>query len=153
MTEVERITLTSSLTILGGVIVFVVGQLILKLVIDPVLELRKAISEVGYNLLFYAPEIQTPISRTPVTSEKAREALRKSSSDLYVRCEAIRYRFVYRMPFLRLPNREKVLDAAKRLRGLSNYVHETGEKANGHIDHVVCILKCIERDLQLPPVD
>jgi CHAD domain-containing protein len=153
MSDLEKILVTSMLTILGGVVVFVVGQLLSKFVIEPVHELRKAIGEVRYNLLFFAPDILTPIGRTRESCDKVRDALRKNSSDLYIRSEAIRFyplaSWVFRGS---VPRREKVADAAKWLRGLSTYMHETGEKANSHIEDVGGIIKRIERDLGLPSV-
>jgi hypothetical protein len=153
MSDLETILVTSMLTIFGGVVVFVVGQLLSKFVIEPVHELRKAIGEVRYNLLFFAPDILTPIGRTRESCDKVRDALRKNSSDLYIRSEAIRFyplaSWVFRGS---VPRREKVADAAKWLRGLSTYMHETGEKANSHIDDVGGIIKRIERDLGLPSV-
>ena len=149
MSDLEKILLTSALTVLGGVFVFVVGQLVLKFFIEPAHELRKAIAAVRHSFLFFAPDILTPIGRTPESSTKARDALLKGSADLYIWCEAIRcYLPISRL--LRLPAKDKVLDAAKWLRGLSTYLHETGDKAEGHIEQVTGTVKRIERDLGLP---
>src|SRR3972149_11809067 len=118
MSDLDKILVTSMLTILGGVVVFVVGQLLSKFVIEPVHELRKAIGEVRYNLLFFAPDILTPIGRTRENCDKVRDALRKNSSDLYIRSEAIRFYPLASWIFLgSVPPHEKVADAAKWLRG------------------------------------
>jgi len=149
MSDLEKILFTSALTVLGGVFVFGVGQLLLKFFMEPAHELRKAIAAVRHSLLFFAPDILTPVGRSPESSTKARDALLKNSADLYIWCEAIRcYWPISRL--LGLPAKDKVLDAAKWLRGLSTYMHETGEKANGHIEQVSGTVKRIERDLGLP---
>ncbi len=49
-----------------------------------------------------------------------------------------------------VPSSEKVADAAKWLRGLTTYLHETGEKANLDLDDINGCIKRIERDLGLP---
>lgn len=43
MDDLTKILLTSSLTVLGGVLVFVTGQLIVKFLIEPIHELKKII--------------------------------------------------------------------------------------------------------------
>lgn len=153
MTDLEKILVTSMLTIFGGVLVFAVGQLISKFVIEPIHELRKAIGEVRYNLLFFAPDILTPIGRTKERCDQVQDALRKNSSDLYIRSEAIPfYPLASWVSRGSVPRRENVADAAKWLRGLSTYMHETGEKANSHIDDIRRIIIRIERNLGLPPL-
>ena len=148
MSDLEKILFTAMLTVLGGVFVFVVGQLLLKFFIEPVHELRRAIAAVRYSFLFFAPDILTPVGRTIESSTKARDALLKNSADLYICCEAIRcYKLISRP--LGLPEKGKVLDAAKWLRGLSTYMHETGDAANGNIDQVRGTVEHIEQCLSL----
>jgi hypothetical protein len=90
MSDIEKILFTSALTVLVGVVVFVVSQLVLKFLIEPAHELRKAIAAVRHSFLFYAPHILTPIGRTTESATDARNALLKNSADLYIWCEAIR---------------------------------------------------------------
>jgi hypothetical protein len=40
--------------ILAGVIIYVAGQIIVKIVIDPVQELRRVIAEIAYKLIHYS---------------------------------------------------------------------------------------------------
>ncbi|HYS83735.1 MAG TPA: hypothetical protein VEN78_01865 [Bradyrhizobium sp.] len=77
MSDLERILLTSVFTILGGVLVFVIGQLLSKFLIEPIHELRKVIGEVRFNLAFHAPVILTPIARNTERSDKACDTLMK----------------------------------------------------------------------------
>lgn len=54
MTELEKIFLTSGLTIIGGVIVFVVGQIVNEFLIKPLLNYKKIIAEIDEELIFYS---------------------------------------------------------------------------------------------------
>ena len=148
MSDLERIFVTAAVTVLVGVSVFAFGQVLLKFLIEPVHELRKAIAAVRFSLLFFAPDILTPIGRTPESSTTARNALLKNSADLYICCEAIRGYSAISFIF-RLPEKSKALSAAKWLRGLSTYMHETGERAEGHIDEIRKTVKRIETELGL----
>jgi len=58
MSELEKITWTAAFTIFGGVLVYVIGQLLSKFLIDPTHELKKVIGQVRFNLAFHAPTIQ-----------------------------------------------------------------------------------------------
>ncbi len=53
MTEVGRILLTTAATVLGGVAVFVFGQLVSRFFIEPVYEQRKTIGAIADTLLFF----------------------------------------------------------------------------------------------------
>jgi hypothetical protein len=126
MTELEKILLSSAVTIAGAVLVYVIGQLLSKIFIEPIHELRKVIGEVRFNLAFHAPTIHTPIGRDERRSEEARSALMKSSCDLLAKAHAIpRYDALSRLSSGFLPSRGAIEDAAVRLRGLSTYMHET----------------------------
>lgn len=54
MTKFVEIVLTSALTILGGVVVLVGGQIAIKFFLEPVHEFRKFIGEIHDALIFYA---------------------------------------------------------------------------------------------------
>jgi hypothetical protein len=54
MSETLKIVLTSSFTILGGIIVFVVGQVVTKFIIEPLYEQSKLIGEIANSLIYYA---------------------------------------------------------------------------------------------------
>lgn len=53
MSELEKIFFTSALTIFGGVLVYVIGQVTSKFLIDPIHEQKKLIGEIGDSLIFY----------------------------------------------------------------------------------------------------
>jgi hypothetical protein len=51
---------TVFLTIFTGTTIFVLGQIILKLFIEPIIQLRRTIGEVAYSLGYYANVITNP---------------------------------------------------------------------------------------------
>lgn len=149
MTDIEKIVWGT----FGGITVFVVGQLLAKFFIEPLHELRKAVGEVRFNLAFHAPTIHTPIGRSKEASDKAREALMKSSCDLIANLHAIpAYSLTRLLAFGVLPYRKAIEDAAVQLRGLSTYVHETGEKANSSLEVIQKRVERIENLLGLKPL-
>lgn len=149
MTDIERIVWGA----LGAIAVYVIGQLLSKFFIEPLHELRKTVGEVRFTLAFHAPTIHTPIGRTMEKSNAAQEALMKSSCDLVAKLHAIPlYELTRLLAFCALPSRKSVEQAAVQLRGLSTYVHETGEKANAPIEIVNKRVTAIMRLLHLKPL-
>jgi len=58
--QIQIILYTSSLTILGGIIVFVVSQFLDKLMIEPLNQFEKSRGEINYHLLFFANQYLNP---------------------------------------------------------------------------------------------
>lgn len=153
MSDLEKILVTSALTILGGVVVFVIGQLIAKLFIEPMQALKVVINDTRVALAFHAAIINTPISRTPETSDQASQALRKCSAELFAKASSIpSYDNIARMSCGYLPRQTKLNDAVRELRGLSTYVFEEGNKAMEQLEIIRKITERIERDLGLKPL-
>ena len=151
MSDLEKILWTSASTIFGGVILFVIGQLLSKFLIEPIQELKKAIGEVRFNLAYYAPIIHTPISRDKERSDKAYDAIMRNSCDLLTKADAIPfYRLIPNRFFLPIMNIDR---AAVDLRALTTYLHETGEKAASHIEVINSRVKSIEQKLRLRPLE
>lgn len=150
MGDLDKIILTSAFTIVGGVVVYVAGQLLSKFLIEPMHELKKTIGDVRFNLAFHAPTIHTPIGRTPERSEMAHDALLRNSCELLTYVDAIPfYRALSVISFGFLPSKQQVREAAIQLRGLSTYVHETGDKAESHLEVIGSRVKKIESCLNL----
>ena len=151
MSDLEKILWTSASTIFGGVILFVIGQLLSKFLIEPIQELKKAIGEVRFNLAYHRTIIHTPISRDKEGSDKAYDAIMRNSCDLLTKADAIPfYRFLPCQFVLPIKNIDR---AAIDLRALTTYLHETGEKASSHIEEINQRVKSIERQLQLQPLE
>jgi len=137
----------------GGVLVYVVGQLLSKLFIEPARELRITIAEVRFTLAFHASTIHTPISRNEQKSQQARDALLKSSCDLLTKVAAIPfYDFVSWVSLRFLPPRRSIVEAATQLRGLSTYISESDSKANDALEAIEKRVTRIEKALGLEPL-
>jgi len=138
----------------GAVAVYVAGQLLSRFFIDRLYELRKTIGEVRFNLSFHAPTINTPIGRSKETSDAAKDALRKNSSDLIAKLDSVPlYAAVRILSFGTFPSRKDIEAAAVQLRGLSTYVHEDGPKANEHLDVISKRIAKIKQLLRLRPLE
>ena len=124
MDDFNKILLTSSLTVIGAILVFFASQILGKLVIEPVQDLKKTLGEIRYALVFHAQAIMTPVGDRE-GEDKASEVLRKLARNLrskvgavpfYGRWAAISRGF--------LPTQAKAFEASKHIIGLSNSVHQ-----------------------------
>lgn len=117
---------TVFLTIISGVLTYVLGQVVLKLVIEPVQEMKKLIGQIAHSLTAHAHIIQNP----GVPSEEVMSAtslqLRQLSGQLEAQLYLVPMYSVTAFVF-RLPARAKVLSATRSLMGLSNSVYRSTE--------------------------
>lgn len=117
---------TVFLTVLSGVITYVLGQLVLKLVIEPVHEMRKTIGMISHALIEHAAVIHNPGVPTEEAMDETSQELRKLSSQLQAHTYLVpRYDFTARI--FRLPSRKSVLDASGAMIGLSNSIFRARE--------------------------
>ena len=145
MTELDKIILTSCLTILGGLLIYVVGQLVSQLFIDPITSLRKAVGEVADTVIFYANIYANPGVVPKETADEAAEALRQKAALLRVRAHAIPWYWLPRLIRL-VPSHKEIHEASRSLIGLSNGVH------NGDPSHNIKLQQKIRGELSLPEV-
>jgi hypothetical protein len=121
--------MTIALTILSGLALLVVGQIIIRSFIDPVYELRKLRGEIADALIFYANLYMNPghEHKTPEI-DAAINALWSLGSRLEARSHAIPF---YRLfALLRaIPPRDSIERARSNLIGLSNSIYR------GNLDH------------------
>lgn len=134
MTELEKIFLTSGLTILGGVIVYVMGQFTSKFLLEPIYEQKKAIGKVINFLIFYAniyssPRKIDPGDAVPKITEEAAVELRKVATELMARSVVIPFYRIFEILHL-IISKEDIVDAHRSLIGLSNSVISGNSKEN-----------------------
>ncbi len=136
--------LTSVLTIFGGVLIFVTGQIFLKFFIEPVHQLRAYIGRITDSLIFYANVYGNPGSLSIEEAKKASDDLRKLASELMSKTAVIPcYGF---WSFLRVvPRFSDIRDTHRNLIGLSNGVFNTGNSG----DNAKCVEE-IKAALSLP---
>jgi hypothetical protein len=106
-------------TVVTGLVIFVLGQILLKLFIEPMQEMRKTIGLVAHALKGRAAVIHNPtVSNTDELKEVSRD-LRDFSAKLYSHLYAVPFYRVASRLFL-LPTKKCVLTAVRELGGLSN---------------------------------
>lgn len=121
--------LTSALTILGGVLVFSLSQIVLKFLVEPVYEQAKTIGEILFGLVYYADHYANPnTGRTEAMTETS-DTFRRYASRLEGTTYAVRW---YRLfESIRLaPNRERVNEAVSYLIRISNSIHTGNGREN-----------------------
>ncbi|HOI50894.1 MAG TPA: hypothetical protein PLN02_00825 [Azonexus sp.] len=122
---------TVFLTVLSGVITFVIGQLVLKLVIDPVQELKKTIAQISHSMIERANVIANPgVPSDDVMSETSKH-FRQLSSQLHAHLYLIPL-FNVTAKIFRLPTKEKILAASSSLIGLSNSIFRASATEHIH---------------------
>lgn len=112
------------LTVLSGVITFVVGQLVVKLILDPVHDLKKTISQISHTLVDRANVIANPDVSTKEEKDETSLFLRKLSANLHAHLYLVPA-YVTICRIFRLPSKEKLLSASTNLIGLSNGIYST----------------------------
>lgn len=113
-------------TVIAGVLTFVVGQLVLKLLIEPVHEMKKTIADIAHTLIERANVIANPGVPAKEVMEEASQELRKLSSRLESHLYLIPIYECTSLLFF-LPRHSKVLAARTDLIGLSNGVFRASE--------------------------
>ena len=118
---------TVFLTVLAGVLTYVIGQLVVKLVIDPVQETRKTIGLISHALMEHAGLIHNPGIGKEEAMDAASKELRKLSSQLQSHLYLVPLYRVTAWVF-RLPSRENLLAASRHLIGLANSIHRASDR-------------------------
>jgi hypothetical protein len=113
--------MTVFLTVFSGVITFVLGQLVIKLLVDPVHDFRKTVADIALALIEYANVYANPGVAGSEVEKKVSEELRRLSSRLNAQMYLIPC-YPITAKIFGLPSRGKVVDAASNLIGLSNGV-------------------------------
>lgn len=148
MDDFTKILLTASATTLGAVLVFVTSQLLGKLVIEPIQDLKKLLGEIRYALVFHAQAILTPVGNI-AAEEEAAKVLRKLACDLRSKVGSIPY-YEHWAKCSRgfLPIQGDALEASKLLIGLSNSVHQNSRSGKNAVR-----VSSIEQLLGFKPID
>lgn len=122
----KDVILTSFLTIIGGVLIFVLGQILLNLFIEPIQELRYHIGKIAGSLVFYANVYGNPGVTAEQEQRNASDELRKLASELIARTAVVPlYRFACLISHL--PSLSDIRKVHDNLIALSNNVFYTQE--------------------------
>lgn len=124
MSQVFAIVLTSSFTLIGGVVLLVVGDVLKRFVIEPIYRFALIRGKIANDLVVYADVIANPGMDTSDRLGKAQKVLRRDSAQLYARASAIPWYRVWRGLRL-LPKQKDIELACSLLIELSNSVHRS----------------------------
>jgi hypothetical protein len=114
--------MTVFFTILAGVVTFVLGQLALRLLAEPVQELKRTIADIAVTIIKYANVYSNPgVTGEERENEAARE-IRALASRLNAQMYLVPgYSKIHR--FFGLPSKQDISQAMRHLIGISNAVH------------------------------
>ncbi|HHH3033245.1 hypothetical protein [Serratia sp. G204Y] len=111
--------MTVLLTVFSGVMVYVIGQIIMKMLIEPVSEQRKVISKITYDLRFYANKLSNPKGTDDDEMVEVCKIMRQHSSQLHAATNLIPAYGSWCYVF-GLPKPDKIKDATGNLIRLSH---------------------------------
>jgi hypothetical protein len=121
VTEIEKIVLTSALTVVGGLLIFVLQRFLL----EPLNDQSKILGRITYAMFYYGREYGFPINpqTAPEESQKrywdVADHIRGLAASLAETSQGIRFRWVW--VCLRLtPRRKRVNEAIGLLTRMSN---------------------------------
>jgi hypothetical protein len=150
MSEVTKIVLTASATILGGMLLYCATTLFQRLVLEPVFAVRKALGEVSFTLQYHAWvfHMSCPAGTDErfqkifaERCEKVFDELRAQTARLRVEANTVlAYGLFVRLGWI--PPYKSVLDASGCLIGLSNSLgREKWDQITEYLKTVETLLK------------
>ena len=127
-----KVFLTSGVTIISGVLIFIIGQVLLKLIIEPIHELNQVRGDIADSLIYYANiYMNLPLAFTDLSEAKKRDeaqkTFREESSRLCSKAHFISKFKIWELLGI-VPKLQNMMDAAEELIRLSNSIH--GGEAN-----------------------
>lgn len=144
MVDIFKIILTSCLTILGGVVIYALGQIISKFIIEPIHEQKRIISEINDILIFYANKFFIYKERNTEADEII-DKIRSLSTKLRAKTELIPF-YGYLEKCNLVLKSGRIDDACSALVGLSNSVYFLEGQT---ISHVEFYKKTISENLKI----
>jgi hypothetical protein len=120
-------------TIVAGVTVFVLGQILLKLVIEPIQKLREAIAEVAFRIA----NDHTVIHNAETVDKAQAEAVSANFRQLGARLVSAQQLipFYSRLhKFFSLPDQDRIGKAAQRLSQIPNHMYGDNPEKYYHLD-------------------
>jgi hypothetical protein len=116
---------TFTYTVLGGIIIFVIGQIFLRLVLEPTQELKKTLGNLCHLFLLHQAHLKNAISNNEISIEiknKSAEIISKANTILMYNL----VRFVFH-----LPSKENIYKASREL-NLISYSITQASKDSGN---------------------
>lgn len=151
-TELKMALLTTFLTVISGVVVYVISEYIKEFYIEPRKKYKDLVQKIDYSLIMYAREILRPLDTSKQNDEyhlkidackAVSKALRDLSAELASKSSRLR--------FSRKTEKAKRKKAAEELMGLSNCIFENGKDdltRNHNEKSVSTIRQCLNIDME-----
>jgi len=153
LSDLDKILLTSLATVIGGVIVFTVGQVLTRFLIEPIYEQRKLVGAIADSLIYYAHYFADSFERPIKEVGEAPDKFRRLASELMAKTVAVPGYHLWGSLRVIRPFTQ-VIRARGGLFGLSNTLHKAdSERKIALAREVAAALKITEVDAALltPP--
>jgi hypothetical protein len=135
-------TMTVFLTILAGVATLVLGQLFLRLLVEPIHDLKRTISDIAFALIQHANVFCNPGVTGKEREDRVANEIRQLASKLNAQMYLVPgYSRIYWI--FGLPSASAITQSMKHLIGISNAVHADAKDMavkNGEKSDRVCDL-------------
>ncbi len=123
----------------------VLGQTFLKLVIEPVYQLKRTLADIAHTLIRYAHGLHNPDIIPKELYTEIYDKLRSLSGQLYADMELIPAYWLFR-PLFSLPRTPKVYEGAKNLIAVANWM---GGTHDGQFEHIIRNIQSVYDNLGL----
>lgn len=117
------------LTIVSGTTVYVLGQFTLKMIIEPLQDIKKEIQKVLSNCIYFAGIVTNMPHVKEEYIKEASSVIRKSSTELKSKYAILPFKGLFAMLRV-LPNEHNMSEASSRLIGISNLSVTDGQFEN-----------------------
>jgi hypothetical protein len=104
---------TFVLTVLGGVFIFVLGQIVLKLVIDPAQELKRTLGGTSHSLLLHQAQLTNASFDKDIAAE-----IKLKSAEIVSKSHTVLWYALVRIVF-GLPSKKNILSVSRQLNLIS----------------------------------
>ena len=108
-------------TVISGVLVFVVSEVMQKFLLDPLHQLKGIIGKIDSQLIFYRNILATPIANEEI-NKNCREIMKQLMSDLGATYNQIPFNKLLSVFIRKIPYREQIHESIRSLRFLANNV-------------------------------
>lgn len=131
-------------TVISGVSVFILGQIIIGFVINPLLEYKKVIGKIDNKLKYYSNKISSILPKQIIN--KTSNIIRELSCDLESSYKQISFNFIFSICILIIPKKKDVGEAAKKLIFIANAAGdiESQKEIHKEIKEVRKLLRIVE---------
>ena len=108
-------------TIISGVLVFIVSEIIQKFLLDSLHQFKGVIGKIDSQLIFYRNVLGTPISNEEI-NKNCRETMKRLMSDLGATYNQIPFSEFLSFFYSKIPHRKQIHESIRSLRFLANNV-------------------------------